>query len=358
MMDHFFDELKFLQEEQKKSLLQNIAAFPHDLLQSQLEIINKKKGAENILIELPKSSTPSTFSQLGCNFGCVLLSAGQGSRLGFPFPKGFFEIASGQSLFSILCRKLKNPNGYLAIMTSEENDAVIRRYFLENAFFGLDPNRIDFFVQESLPVVNSEHKWVLNQHKKLFTAPAGNGSFYRSFYESPIFKKWKQLDVGAITVLPIDNFKANPQDEALIGSIESGFDLTVYAIEKNPMEPIGTITTSGEKLQILEYSEYQNNETTLGYSGLFAISLNFLKKCAESALPFHLAKKKGCCFVKGEEVILDIFKFEKFIFDAFSLTNHYQILNTCRKKYFCPLKDKEGPNGIEAVKASYQKEYL
>lgn len=358
MMNQFLNELKFLEEEDHLILKQNVQQFSQELFAEQLRLIKKKEEKKIDLMQNPIAQDQVCISKLDRPFGAVILAAGQGSRLNFSLPKGCFEIALGQSLFSILCRKMKSPNGYIAIMTSAENNELIKNFFLQNAFFGLDPRKIDFFIQESFPVVNLDNKWVLNSEKKLFVAPAGNGSFYKSFYESPIYKKWKEIGIHALTVIPVDNFKANPQDEMLLGAIEEGVDLAVCAIEKKPLESIGTIALIDEKLTVLEYSEYQNTEEGLGYSGLFAIGIKFLKQAALTSLPLHLAKKKGNCFVQGKVVNQEIFKFEKFIFDAFSLTNHYRILNTCRKKYFCPLKDKEGPNGIEAVKASYQKEFL
>ena len=66
--------------------------------------------------------------------GTIILAGGQGSRLGFPHPKGMFELA-GKSLFERFCQKI-GKNFPVAIMTSKDNDQETRRFFEAHHFFG------------------------------------------------------------------------------------------------------------------------------------------------------------------------------------------------------------------------------
>ena len=71
--------------------------------------------------------------------GVLLMSGGQGTRLGFNHPKGMYKIGlqSGMSLFEFFTRRLQSLNNLAEtkipitwyIMTSDINDQEIRQYF-------------------------------------------------------------------------------------------------------------------------------------------------------------------------------------------------------------------------------------
>ncbi|MCK5529160.1 MAG: UTP--glucose-1-phosphate uridylyltransferase, partial [Kiritimatiellae bacterium] len=96
--------------------------------------------------------------------GVLLVAGGQGTRLGFDGPKGSFLVGpmSDDSLFAVHANKIvalehkyetKIP---FYIMTSQVNDAATRLFFEENNYFGLDRERVMFFVQGMWPALTDE----------------------------------------------------------------------------------------------------------------------------------------------------------------------------------------------------------
>lgn len=329
-----------------------VASFGREVYRQQLSQLQKNLQVEDFFTEIPIEK-PSCKTALKKPFGVIILAGGQGTRLGSIEPKGCFELSHGHSLFSILCKKLQSIDCSLAVMTSLQTDVQTKEFFHKNQFFGLKEGSVDFFMQQSWPILTQEKKWAIDENGDLMLAPKGNGCVYQALLESPIFEKWKNLNIHAVNFLPVDNFLADPKDDELIALIENGADLAVRAIERNLDEKIGMMVLKNNRLAVVEYTELGNFNFSYGYSGLFATSLDFIQKAGKVQLPEHLALKKAKVFKNGVMTELKIIKFEHFIFDAFFLAEHFKVLNSCRKKYFCPLKDKLGPFGIDSVKEQF-----
>lgn len=325
------------------------------ILSKQLEILKNSKIAKKEDVESIEGQTSYFDYSFSSPFGVIILAGGQASRLGLTGPKGCFNLSENETLFSYLIEKLKGCDAYLAIMTSESNHKETVDFFDDHHFFDLGKDRIDFFIQESWPVVDQNNQWVLKNECEIFDAPLGNGSMYEAFCNSSIINKWKDLKISAVNILPVDNLLADPKDLNLLGAVEQGYDLAVRGIKKEHTEKVGMLIKQSGSLKVIEYSECEIEIDTLAYSGLFAMSLNFLEEASKLELPIHIAHKEGICFSNGEYVPSKIIKFEKFIFDAFYKAEKFIVLNSCRKKYFCPLKDKKGPYGIEAIREIYKK---
>jgi UDP-N-acetylglucosamine pyrophosphorylase len=332
----------------------NFSNFSSSIYLEQLAFLKKAQSDTNPVVSPVQAVDFYETLPFEQPFGIVILAGGQGSRLGFPHPKGCFLLSETETLFSVLLKKMTNPFGYFAIMTSKENIDETKAFFYQHQFFGKDPQKIDFFVQESWPVLDENHNWVLHDDGEIFSAPLGNGSFYAAFTASPIYQKWKELNIEFVNILPVDNFLADPQDPQLLYALQNGFDLAVRGIRKESKENVGMLVLADEKISVIEYSELKEEIETLAYSGLFGITMELIEKASKQLLPLHLAKKRGKVRIAQEEKEVSLIKFEKFIFDAFPLANQFVVLNTCRKKYFCPLKDKLGPYGIESVREKFR----
>jgi UDP-N-acetylglucosamine/UDP-N-acetylgalactosamine diphosphorylase len=119
----------------------------------------------------------------------VILSGGQGTRLGFAGPKGMYNmgLASGKSIFQLHIERivkirllLKSPAGLLPsvpvyIMTSDMNDSIIRAYFVSMSFFGYPQEDVFFFEQGLEPCLTLEGKVIIDSPLSLSLAPDGNG---------------------------------------------------------------------------------------------------------------------------------------------------------------------------------------
>jgi UDP-N-acetylglucosamine/UDP-N-acetylgalactosamine diphosphorylase len=119
----------------------------------------------------------------------VILSGGQGTRLGFAGPKGMYDIGliSGKSIFQIHIERLSKirslakritgdlPSIPIYIMTSEMNDQIIKDYFLSKNHFGYPSVDIYFFEQGLEPCLTFDGKVIIESQISLSLAPDGNG---------------------------------------------------------------------------------------------------------------------------------------------------------------------------------------
>lgn len=276
--------------EMKKALLTKA-------LNQKLEKISFKGAKE------PKYSSEVLSSSK--NIGVIIMAAGMGRRLGFPGPKGCFEIG-GKSLYEILLEKV---SGRCAIMTSPATYSETKK-FLESKGFG----HVDLFQERCLPRLSEAYE----------ESPEGNGALFSTFYGSPLWEKWR--DVEEIRVIPIDNPMAEPLP---LGDV----DLAIMAIEKKlPEENLGILLIKGDALYVCEYSELPEEEKNvwkLAYSGIFSCSKEFFENAAKAELPWHQVSRNH------------IKHFEKFVFDAFPLAKTYNICLKERKTAFAPIKTKE-----------------
>jgi UDP-N-acetylglucosamine/UDP-N-acetylgalactosamine diphosphorylase len=119
----------------------------------------------------------------------VILSGGQGTRLGFAGPKGMYNMGliSGKSIFQLHIERIAKvrilsksssgvvPSVPIYIMTSDMNDTIIREYFTSMNFFGYPASDIFFFEQGLEPCLTFDGKLIIDNPSSLSLAPDGNG---------------------------------------------------------------------------------------------------------------------------------------------------------------------------------------
>ena len=119
----------------------------------------------------------------------VILSGGQGTRLGFAGPKGMYNMGlmSGKSIFQLHIERISKirllsktsletlPSVPIYIMTSDMNDSIIRGYFASMNNFGYPAEDIFFFEQGLEPCLTNEGKVIIDNSESLALAPDGNG---------------------------------------------------------------------------------------------------------------------------------------------------------------------------------------
>ena len=115
------------------------------------------------------------------NYAVVTMAGGQGTRLGHKGPKGTFELnlsPKKESLFEILADKLEIP---WYIMTSENNNDDTIRFFESKNYFDYNRDKVQFFIQNKLPLVSSENgKILLIEPYRVHEASNGNGNLFES----------------------------------------------------------------------------------------------------------------------------------------------------------------------------------
>lgn len=299
---------------------------------------------------------------------CILVAGGQGTRLGFPGPKGLFPVSviKGKSLFQRICERVLFAGRQvgaklsIAIMTSQENDRETREYFADQQYFGLETQQIEFFVQGSLPMLNREGEPFDDNYGKPAEGADGNGSVFGHFARSGIAQRWKEKGIRVVSFIQVDNALADPFDAELLGfHSDSHVDVTIKAIWRDdPMEKVGVIVRASEKTQVVEYSEIDEGERTrrdsdgelvhrLANLSQFCFSLDFMEHVAQEELPLHIAIKT----VNAKQGQCQAYKFEYFVFDCLELARKTAILVMPRQRCFAALKNRDGPDSLTTVQS-------
>lgn len=297
------------------------------------------------------------FSTIGNNIwnnpdrsvGIVILSGGEGSRLGYDMPKGTIPLYNDITLFDVHMNKIKNIKKlslmkiFLFIMVSLTTKDNVEKWFKD---FFKTHNQDDYchgfeiFTQNSLPILT------LSDKKEIpgFTSPNGNGGMYE------VLKTCNNYpNVEVFNVISIDNVAAQLVDPLFLGCLYANqYDVLNKAIKPNDGEKVGGFTfyNNGD-VKIEEYTDagFDTNQSNLVRGNIcnHLLTKAFIDKIDLTQLECHHAIKAA---KKGMNTTDKIIKQELFIFDPFIQSNKVGVLTVERSTEFVPLKDK---NDIEKV---------
>ncbi|MGL4348630.1 MAG: UTP--glucose-1-phosphate uridylyltransferase [Chlamydiales bacterium] len=288
--------------------------------------------------------------------GLILLAGGQGSRLGFPGPKGCMPLPKLQkrTLLSIILNKCASLQKKIraelpiAIMTSSSNYSYIQTYLKEKDFFSLSKEQITIFQQKCFPLLDMERNWYIQSPGLLGQGPGGNGAAFGE--GTSILQKWKAEGIEWVQVIPIDNPLSTPFDPYLLGChVFDQSDLVLLTIKRDSdITEVGLIGENNGKIFIHEYLDLDLEVNLLfAYIGVFSCSIDLALQWKNS-LPWHAVKKKGFIYrQEGHQEIQKVWKLEKFLFDIFSLSNKHSILLGKKEDCFAPIKSLRGRYSIE-----------
>lgn len=299
---------------------------------------------------------------LNNKYAVVILAGGNGSRLGINRPKGTLEISvSGKniSLFEIYINKLKEVhNKYhvyidIYIMTSNSNNLDTLDYFKYNNYFNYPIDKIHFFIQDDLPLMDKWGKILLKDRSHIWFAPNGNGSVYKSLKDYNFIEKMKEDKIKYVLFTAIDNPLVNLVDFNFIGAtLYHKYELSSKTIYKNNKEDLaGVFCKYNNKPYVLNdkleevYDKYRDKN--IAYH---LISIDYLEKFSQIDLKYHRAYKKYNYLDNlGNLVVVDkpnAFKFEKFIYDAFYYAKD-MLLYRVNSDEFYPIKNKKDIKKVE-----------
>ncbi len=309
--------------------------------------------------------------------GFVLVAGGAGTRLGYHAPKGLFPIGpvSQRSLFEWHClriRALSRRVGRqlpLYVMTSADTHEATQQFFEENDWFGLSQDGVTLFRQGHLPVLDAQGRLVMESKSRLLLAANGHGGVFQALSDAGCLDDASARGVDHLFHFQVDNPMVNPLDPLFLGLHDSqGAEMSSKAVAKEqPDEKVGLIALIDGKVGCLEYSdlpseqaEARDEEGRLRFrAGNVAMHLyrtDFVRRVVENeawVLPLHLARKQvDGLDEEGSSVALDAVKFETFVFDALQWAERSVTLEIDRSREFCPLKDAEGPNSPDVVRAA------
>lgn len=344
----------------------------------------------NIKREIPKDKF-ALYENIGIDaikrgkFAVVTMAGGQGTRLGYKGPKGpkgtfELDITPKKSLFEILCDTLKDACAKYKvvipwyIMTSTYNDEATRKFFEEKNFFGYPKKYIKFFKQSQLPLIDVNGNLILEELYKVKEASNGNGDVFSSMKSEGILKDIAKKRIEWISFSGVDNVILEIVDPVFLGLTISNNKLTasktlfkenvndkdwIFA-KRNGKPAIINSCHLTDSMKIAQDSskKYLYRQTNI-LAHLFHISA--INKICEVKLPYHRAFKKNtfinCEGMKQVPESPNTFKFETFIFDAFSLFDDIELLQVEVEDEFAPIKDFAGPHNPETAKELYLKKH-
>ena len=314
-------------------------------------------------------------------YAVVTMAGGPGSRLEHPGPKGTFRLdvyGKGKYLFEILVDNLKEANKKYQttipwyIMTSKENHDETYQFLEKNNYFGYDKNYVTLFMQGELPLVSLDGKLLIGKNKLVKLASDGNGGTFASLRLSGALADMKERGIEWVFIGSVDNVLLKMVDTVLLGfAIDKGVQIASKSIVKaNPHEKVGVFCKMNGHPKVIEYSELpekmaeeidDDGELRYGESHVMCnlFTIDAIEEISKQPLIYHSAIKKNSYLDEnGKEVVpteKNCYKFEAFIFDAFTFFDDIAILRGKREEDFAPVKNKEGVDSPKTAKELYEK---
>lgn len=390
---YFYDELT---DNQKELLVNQILNTDFNQINNlYTESFNDTIIPSNIISPIPYFSK-NRFSKEESNFyinigetfitngqvAVLTLAGGQGTRLGYNGPKGCYEIdvPPKKSLFEFTLDKLKKIydkyNVYLPwyIMTSPSNNTKTIAYFKNKDFFNYPKEKIFFFSQDTLPILDINGKIILDNIYTLKTASNGNGDVFRAFSAAGLVDSLLENNIQWISVAGIDNILLDTIDPLFIGlTAHNNSNIAAKSIAKkdvsdsewifayvnNFVDIVDPTFLTDEMLNSKDSAgRFCYNQTNI-LSHLFSIKA-FIS-AIDANLPYHRAFKKNHYInEEGMKVVPtspNSFKFEKFIFDIFKTYNDITLLEVDPSNEFSPIKAFTGTATPETALELYLKKY-
>lgn len=298
----------------------------------------------------------------------LTVAGGQGTRLGFDGPKGCFPIGpvTDRSLFEYYAFHLRatgrtqgvTPPWY--IMTSTNYEAT-RSFFEDNGYFGLEKDKVVFFVQDTLPAVSPSGELLLDRMDHVFESPNGHGGTFKSLVRSGALDDMRRRGVEYISYFQVDNPLVRVTDPEFVGfHVLHKADMSGKTLRKRAWdESMGMFCTIDGRLRIVEYTEMPEKLARMtdddgellywtGNPATHVISVAFAEQIGRRSqpLPYHLASKKVPYLDETRKVVIpeepNGYKFESFIFDALAETSNTMLMEIDRATEYSPVKNATG----------------
>lgn len=316
-------------------------------------------------------------------YAIVTMAGGSGTRLGHPGPKGTYmlDLKEGKmSIFEVLIKQLKDFNlkynvtisWYL--MTGIDNYEDTVKFFNNNNYFDYDKDKIHFFIQDELPVLDTKGKILLKEKNKILTSSNGNGDVFNALKKANITNKLKKDGVKWILFTGIDNILVKFVDPLFLGLLiknnylvgsktlfkEKALDKDYIFCKYNDkpfMLPYNNITEEFSNLK--EDDRYLYRDINIA---IHLINILELEKYSRVDMKYHRCfKKSNYIDSSGNYIEVDennSFKFEKYIFDIFSYSDDMLLYRVERNKEFAPIKNKEGNNSPKTAIKLYEENHM
>lgn len=311
-----------------------------------------------------------------------LVAGGQGTRLGFPGPKGTFPIGpvSGKTLFQWHAEKIRairrryhQPLRWY-IMTSESNHEDTLSFFAEHEFFGLEIDDVHFFRQGMMPALDAQGRLILDARDHVFTSPNGHGGSLQALRKSGALDDMKRRGIDYVFYFQVDNPLVAMCDPVFLGYhiLRCAEMSAKVAPKRDPREKVGVIGRIDGRVGVVEYSDLPEEEMmarnadgglrfNAGNLGIHILSTSFIEEETRGGLklPWHMAHKRIPYLNDRDETVFpekpNGYKFETFVFDALGDAEEVAVLEVDRSQEFSPVKNSEGADSPQRARADMSK---
>ena len=311
----------------------------------------------------------------------LMVAGGQGTRLGFPGPKGCFPIGphSGKTIYQLQAEKVVSLSRRvgralpLLVMTSPATDAATRDFFDAHAAFGLADDQLRFFVQGTVPSVDRDGRALLAAPGRLLESPDGHGGSLTALGASGELDRLRDEGIEQLVYVQVDNILARIDDPVLVGlGVLERADVVTKVLEKrDPDEKVGNLVVVDGRARVVEYTELRPEQArTRGRDGelvyrwgspaLHLWSVAFLADLRERGFvpPLHRSAKPLRAWVDGAEREVDGVKHERFVFDLIPEAQRSEALEIDRAAEFAPVKNATGGDSRETAVELAHREYV
>jgi len=379
-------------EQKKEELLDQILKVDFEQINELYESTKKSKDFKDAKIEpLPyidkekiEQEERQNYVKAGIEiikqgkYAVVTMAGGQGTRLGHNGPKGTFELEVGEKkpLFTLLANTIKEAREkYDAvipwyIMTSRENNPQTTSFFKRHNYFDMGEENVKFFIQNELPMIDTNGKILVDEEGMVKQAADGHGGIFEAMRKEGILEDMQARGIQWIFIAGVDNVLAKMVDPLLTGIAIDKNCLAAgkSVVKSNPKEKVGVFCKKDNKPSVIEYTEItdemaeavdENGELLYGESHILCNLFNrkALEQIATNKLPYHSAFKKAKYIDESGVIVVptepNAYKFESFIFDAFEALNDMAIMRVKREEEFAPVKNAEGVDSPETASKLY-----
>ncbi len=306
------------------------------------------------------------------------VAGGQGTRLGYPGPKGTFPISPirRKPLFQWFaesiaraCEKYDSEIPWY-IMTSPMNDSETREFFRKHAYFGLSEGQVFFLTQGTMPAIGLDGRLLLAAPDSLALSPDGHGGSLLAMRQSGALADMARRGIEYISYWQVDNPLVCVLDPLFLG-LHSRLQAEMSCrglVKTGPFEKLGNFCLIDDKMAIVEYSDMPEElaqatrpngdlRFRVGSPAIHILDRPFVERLTAEGrlrLPFHRAVKK-VPFVNANGDLVEpeepnAVKLETFIFDALPLAANVLILEAARGEQFGPVKNPKGVDSVDSCR--------
>jgi UDP-N-acetylglucosamine/UDP-N-acetylgalactosamine diphosphorylase len=315
----------------------------------------------------------------GGKVAAFTVAGGQGTRLGFDGPKGAFRISPIRNapLFQLFAEQILGTQrryGHALdwyIMTSPGNHAATQSFFRENNYFGLDADRVIFFMQGQMPAFLPDGRAAMAGPGELALSPDGHGGSLRALERNGCLARMRQAGVEYISYFQVDNPLVHACDPLFIGlHIARQSEMSSKAVTKaSDREKVGNFCLADGVLQVIEYSDLPDEladaknpdgsrRFDAGSIAIHVLNREFVERLtgpgSKLTLPWHRADKAVAVMDDARNVSKptspNVVKLEMFVFDAIPLARNPLVLYTERAEEFSPVKNATGSDSPETTR--------